>query len=226
MRSMEFGVAAFWRLDRRGWIGRGKEFGPGDSGNILHQVMASGRTVSNVFTGRAGGSSWSTTPLRIQAARAKLIHLPGPHIRDRVWVYRWEGVFCGIDTIFLHEAESLLVGREVTRRPGGTSSIFQSMKQSLKLCLLALAAVPLASCTPGERGALIGGALGAGTGALIGDETGALVGGAIGAIAGSEISKNRAARNQYYYNQGGYGYGAPPPPPPVYGGYHGGYRGY
>ncbi|MBU6178559.1 MAG: hypothetical protein KGR69_02795 [Verrucomicrobia bacterium] len=100
------------------------------------------------------------------------------------------------------------------------------MKQSLKLCLLALAAVPLASCTPGERGALIGGALGAGTGALIGDETGALVGGAIGAIAGSEISKNRAARNQYYYNQGGYGYGAPPPPPPVYGGYHGGYRGY
>ena len=80
------------------------------------------------------------------------------------------------------------------------------MKNSSRLCLLAaglLAASTLISCTPGERGALIGGAIGAGTGALIGDETGALVGGAIGAIAGSEISKNRAARN-YYYNQGGY----------------------
>jgi hypothetical protein len=109
---------------------------------------------------------------------------------------------------------------------GGTSSIVQSMKQSLKLCLLALAAVSLASCTPGERGALIGGALGAGTGALIGDETGALVGGAIGAIAGSEISKNRAARNYYYGHGGpayGPGYGPPPPPPPVY---RGVYRGY
>jgi len=93
------------------------------------------------------------------------------------------------------------------------------MKVSSKSGLIALgliAAAALTSCTPGERGALIGGALGAGTGALIGDETGALVGGAIGAIAGSEISKNRAARN-HYYNQGHYG---PPPghygPPPGY----------
>lgn len=54
------------------------------------------------------------------------------------------------------------------------------------------------SCTPGERGAVVGGAIGAGTGALIGDGTGALVGGAIGAVAGSEISKKRAARNRYY----------------------------
>ena len=107
-------------------------------------------------------------------------------------------------------------------RPRGASSLVESMKSSLKLCLLALAAVSLASCTPGERGALIGGALGAGTGALIGDETGALVGGAIGAIAGSEISKNRAARNYYYNTHGGPGYYAPPPPPPpVYRGYRG-----
>lgn len=80
------------------------------------------------------------------------------------------------------------------------------MKTSSKSALAAIgfaAVASLTSCTPGERGALIGGALGAGTGALIGDETGALVGGAIGAIAGSEISKNRASRNYYY----GSGYG-------------------
>jgi len=62
--------------------------------------------------------------------------------------------------------------------------------------LLGLGAV---SCTPGERGALVGGAIGAGTGALIGDGTGALIGGAIGAVAGSSISKNRARRNYYYH---------------------------
>ena len=73
------------------------------------------------------------------------------------------------------------------------------MKIFARLSFLALtAAALLTSCTPGERGALVGGAIGAGTGALIGDGTGARVGGAIGAIAGSEISKNRAARNHYY----------------------------
>lgn len=107
------------------------------------------------------------------------------------------------------------------------------MTNSIRLSLLSLgllASAGLVSCTPGERGALIGGALGAGTGALVGDGTGALVGGAVGAIAGSEISKNRAARNHYYHNQGGYGgpgYGPPPGagygPPPGY--YHKGYGG-
>ncbi len=75
------------------------------------------------------------------------------------------------------------------------------MKRLIQLSLLAVglaAASALTSCTPGERGALVGGAIGAGTGALIGDGTGALVGGAVGAIAGSEISKNRAARKRYY----------------------------
>jgi len=106
------------------------------------------------------------------------------------------------------------------------------MKSSLVLSLLAVCGLAAVSCTPGERGALIGGALGAGTGALIGDGTGALIGGAVGAVAGSEISKNRAARNHgYYQNQGRYhnqqpprqhrgnyrsGYGSPPP---YYGGY-------
>lgn len=75
------------------------------------------------------------------------------------------------------------------------------MKNTLKLSFLGLALITassMISCTPGERGALVGGAIGAGTGALIGDGTGALVGGAVGAIAGSEISKNRAARNHGY----------------------------
>jgi len=75
------------------------------------------------------------------------------------------------------------------------------MNTLTKIGILALslaASFALTSCTPGERGALVGGAIGAGTGALIGDGTGALVGGAIGAIAGSEISKNRAARKRYY----------------------------
>jgi hypothetical protein len=77
------------------------------------------------------------------------------------------------------------------------------MKHTSKSIILAVAflgSLTLISCTPGERGAMTGGAIGAGTGALItGSSTGALVGGAVGAIAGSGISKNRAARNRYYY---------------------------
>lgn len=75
------------------------------------------------------------------------------------------------------------------------------MKQTAKLTVfgLALAAMTtFTSCTPGERGAVVGGAIGAGTGALIGDGTGALIGGAIGAVAGSEISKKRAYNNRYH----------------------------
>ncbi|HQW27583.1 MAG: hypothetical protein KA152_07625 [Verrucomicrobiales bacterium] len=76
------------------------------------------------------------------------------------------------------------------------------MKKTAKLSILGIGiftTLSMASCTPGERGALVGGAIGAGTGALItGGATGALVGGAVGAIAGSEISKNRSSRNHYY----------------------------
>ncbi len=76
------------------------------------------------------------------------------------------------------------------------------MKHTTKLTILTavlIATSGLISCTPGERGAVTGGAIGAGAGALItGGSTGALVGGAVGAIAGSEISKDRAARNHYY----------------------------
>ena len=63
------------------------------------------------------------------------------------------------------------------------------------------------SCTPGERGAVVGGATGAGIGAAVAGSgnrgTGALIGGAVGAVAGSEMSKNRAHRN--------HGYQDPPP---------------
>lgn len=94
-------------------------------------------------------------------------------------------------------------------------------KLSLLLAALGLS-FTFVSCTPGERGALVGGAIGAGTGALIGDSTGALVGGAVGAVVGSEISKNRAHRNYGYSDyddrgnqnqshQRGRGSGYPPP---------------
>jgi len=77
-----------------------------------------------------------------------------------------------------------------------------TMKNTVKLAALTVGlfiTFAMTSCTPGERGALTGGAIGAGTGALVtGSSGGALVGGAVGAIAGSEISKNRAERNRYY----------------------------
>ncbi|MEM7601286.1 MAG: glycine zipper domain-containing protein [Verrucomicrobiota bacterium] len=90
------------------------------------------------------------------------------------------------------------------------------MKSFFRVFCLSILTVVFASCTPGERGAVVGGAIGAGTGALIGDGTGALIGGAIGAVAGSEISKKRARRNRYYYEDE-YGYGPPSGPPPGYG---------
>ena len=75
------------------------------------------------------------------------------------------------------------------------------MRKSIKLSLLTVglaAATALVSCTPGERGALVGGAIGAGVGAAVGDGPGALIGGVVGAVAGSEISKKRAYRNRHY----------------------------
>lgn len=55
------------------------------------------------------------------------------------------------------------------------------MKKTIILPTLCAAALLAVSCTPSERGALIGGA--------------------VGAIAGSEIAKNRAHRNRHpYYN--------------------------
>tara|TARA_R110002096_G_scaffold310126_2_gene504696 strand:+ start:1499 stop:1729 length:231 start_codon:yes stop_codon:yes gene_type:complete len=72
------------------------------------------------------------------------------------------------------------------------------MKKTVILTLLSAMALIGVSCTPGERGAVTGGAIGAGIGALAGNGTGALIGGAVGAVAGSEISKNRAYRNRGY----------------------------
>ena len=76
------------------------------------------------------------------------------------------------------------------------------MKNHLRSIVLVLglgAASTLISCTPGEKGAVVGGAIGAGTGALVGDGTGALVGGAVGAVAGSAIAKNKARKRYYGY---------------------------
>lgn len=72
------------------------------------------------------------------------------------------------------------------------------------ICLAAAIALSstFVSCTPGERGAVVGGAAGAGIGAAVAGSgnraTGALIGGAVGAVAGSEMSKNRAHRNYGY----------------------------
>lgn len=64
----------------------------------------------------------------------------------------------------------------------------------------ALASTLFISCTPGEKGAVVGGATGAAVGAAVGDGTGALIGGAIGATAGSRIAKRNAARDRGYYH--------------------------
>lgn len=75
------------------------------------------------------------------------------------------------------------------------------MKSTIKLSsllALGLGAISLVSCTPGQKGAVVGGAIGAGTGALIGDGTGALIGGAVGAVAGSAVAKNQAKKKYGY----------------------------
>jgi len=55
----------------------------------------------------------------------------------------------------------------------------------------------MTSCTPGEKGAVVGGVTGAAIGGAVGDGTGALIGGAAGAIAGSSIAKRRAYGRRY-----------------------------
>lgn len=75
------------------------------------------------------------------------------------------------------------------------------MKKTATITMLSAALVLSTvnfSCTPGERGAVVGGLVGAGVGAAIGDGTGALIGAGIGAVAGSRISKKRAYRNRHY----------------------------
>lgn len=98
--------------------------------------------------------------------------------------------------------ESLPKNHSENRQPPNQRLLYMKKNLKMKSILLAGCAIiglSLASCTPGERGAVVGGAIGAGTGALIGDGTGALIGGAVGAVAGSEISKKRARRNRGYY---------------------------
>ena len=71
-------------------------------------------------------------------------------------------------------------------------------KLTLSLACVALSAA-FVSCTPGARGAVVGGATGAAIGAAVGDGTGAIIGGAVGAVAGSEISKRNAWKKRRYY---------------------------
>ena len=76
------------------------------------------------------------------------------------------------------------------------------MKTTSKLALFgafAFASTLFVSCTPGQKGAVVGGATGAAIGAAVGDGTGAVVGGAVGAVAGSEIAKKNARKKHYHY---------------------------
>lgn len=82
--------------------------------------------------------------------------------------------------------------------PNAQSNMIAARKSVLLLLTLA-AATTFTACTPGQKGAVVGGAIGAGTGALIGDGTGALIGGAVGAVAGSAVAKNRAKKKYYGY---------------------------
>src|SRR3989442_12893011 len=87
------------------------------------------------------------------------------------------------------------------------------LARKIPLFLLGLAVVA-AGCsqplTSGEKGALVGGAVGAGAGAIIGHESGhpgvgAVIGGAVGAVTGAVIADAaRRAEHQAAY---------PPPPP-------------
>jgi hypothetical protein len=72
----------------------------------------------------------------------------------------------------------------------------------MKKLVLALALImPIAACTPTEKGAVIGGASGAAIGAAVaGNSTeGAIVGGAIGAVAGALIGKSTERRGYCEY---------------------------
>ncbi len=72
----------------------------------------------------------------------------------------------------------------------------------MKKLLLGLALiVPLAACTPTEKGAVIGGASGAAIGAAVaGNSTeGAIVGGAVGAVAGALIGRSTERRGYCEY---------------------------
>jgi len=102
------------------------------------------------------------------------------------------------------------------------------MKRALVFVMIGLS---IASCTPTEQGAGIGGASGALIGAAAtGNVRGAAVGGAIGAVTGALIGSVAEQPGQCYYRdrygrryvddcpRGGYAQGGYP------GGYDGGYR--
>lgn len=81
------------------------------------------------------------------------------------------------------------------------------MKSHTLIALFFAASVALVGCTPTQKGAVGGAALGAGAGALIagdGDRgTGALIGGAIGGLGGAAIGANKEKKQaQQYYGPG------------------------
>jgi len=81
------------------------------------------------------------------------------------------------------------------------------MKAHTLIALFFAASVALVGCTPTQKGALGGAAIGAGAGALIAGDgnrgTGALVGGAVGGLGGAALgAHNEKKQQQQYYGPG------------------------
>lgn len=81
------------------------------------------------------------------------------------------------------------------------------MKSQLLVVLLFAASVAFVGCTPTQKGATGGAAIGAGVGALAAGDgnrgTGALIGGAVGGLGGAAIgASNERKQQQQYYGPG------------------------
>lgn len=81
------------------------------------------------------------------------------------------------------------------------------MKVYTLLVLFVAASFSLVGCTPTQKGAVGGAAIGAGAGALIAGDgnrgTGALVGAAVGGLGGAALgSHNEKKQQQQYYGPG------------------------
>lgn len=95
------------------------------------------------------------------------------------------------------------------------------MKSHTLIALFFAASFAFVGCTPTQKGATGGAAIGAGVGALVAGDgnraTGALIGGAVGGLGGAAIgSANEKKQQQQFYGpqpQPGYG----PAPQPGYG---------
>lgn len=80
------------------------------------------------------------------------------------------------------------------------------MKSHILITILFAASVAFVGCTPTQKGAAGGAAIGAGVGALVAGDgnrgTGALIGGAVGGLGGAAIGSANEKKQQQYYGPG------------------------